>query len=148
IIENYKKELEKCSQRTNNFEDQLLTLKEKYKKEEDIFKKLKDELAILDVAKQLLSEDGLKTVILKQILTTLNQLIQQYLHKLDNLCKCSFNEYLEDNIVNNKGHSCSYFNFSGAERKSIDLACLFSFLDLKRLKGDVIYNVCFFDELL
>ena len=43
---------------------------------------------------------------------------------------------------------CSYFNFSGAERKNIDLACLFAFMDIRRLQGNVSYNISIYDELL
>ena len=43
---------------------------------------------------------------------------------------------------------CSYYNFSGAEMKTIDLACLFAFMDLRRMQGDVTINISMFDELL
>ena len=50
-------------------------------------------------------------------------------------------------IINEKGKPCSYFNFSGAERKNIDLACLFAFMDIRRLQGDVAFNFSMYDEL-
>ncbi|NBW57023.1 hypothetical protein EBR43_04425, partial [bacterium] len=58
-----------------------------------------------------------------------------------------FNEYFEEEIIDDKGKPCSYFNFSGAERKNIDLACLFAFMDIRRLQGDVTYNFSIYDEL-
>ena len=61
---------------------------------------------------------------------------------------CKFNEYFEEEIMNDRGKTCSYFNFSGAERKSIDLACLFAFIDIRKMQGSVAYNVVFYDELL
>ena len=67
---------------------------------------------------------------------------------MDANCICRFNEYFEEEIVNEKNEQCSYFNFSGAERKNIDLAILFTFIDMRRLQGDVAYNLLMFDELL
>ena len=67
---------------------------------------------------------------------------------MDANCLCSFNELFEEKIINEKGENCSYFNFSGAERKNIDLAILFTFMDMRRLQGEVAYNIVIFDELL
>ena len=67
---------------------------------------------------------------------------------MDANCVCKFNEFFEEEIKNDKGQECSYFNFSGAERKNIDLACLFTFMDIRRMQGDVSYNLVMFDELL
>ena len=66
---------------------------------------------------------------------------------MDANCVCTFNEYFEEEIIDNKGKPCSYFNFSGAERKNIDLACLFTFMDIRRLQGDVSFNFSIYDEL-
>ena len=70
-----------------------------------------------------------------------------YLKRLDSNSICIFNEYFEEEILNEKNKVCSYFNFSGAERKSIDLACLFTFSDIRRLQGGVQYNIAIYDEL-
>mgnify|MGYP003677898704 FL=1 len=59
-----------------------------------------------------------------------------------------FEKYFEEEIVDEKGKRCSYHNFSGAERKNIDLACLFAFMDIRRLQGSVAYNFSIYDELL
>jgi len=67
---------------------------------------------------------------------------------MDANCICIFNEYFEEEIFDEKGQECSYFNFSGAERKNLDLACLFTFMDIRRLQGDVTYNISVYDELL
>ena len=41
-----------------------------------------------------------------------------------------------------------YFNYSGAERKAIDLAVMFAFIDMLKMQTNVYYNVQFYDELL
>jgi len=106
------------------------------------------DLEVLNVVKYILSEEGVKSFIVKKILDVLNNRLMYYLQKMDANCLCSFNEYFEEQIVNEKGENCSYFNFSGAERKNIDLAILFTFMDMRRLQGDVAYNIVMFDELL
>jgi DNA repair exonuclease SbcCD ATPase subunit len=93
------------------------------------------------------SEEGVKAYIVKKILNLFNSKLAYYLKKMDANCQCTFNEYFEEEIVNEKGKLCSYFNFSGAERKNIDLACLFAFMDIRRMQGDVAYNFSVYDEL-
>ena len=66
---------------------------------------------------------------------------------MDSNCSCYFNELFEEEIINDKNKISSYFNFSGAERKNNDFACLFTFMDMRRLQGNVSYNISIYDEL-
>jgi len=148
-----KKELEDLHKRETNIEIKDLDHKIKInEKEVDELYKLTDtihsDLSTLQVVKYILSEEGVKSFIVKKILDVLNNRLLFYLQKMDANCICRFNEYFEEEIVNEKGLECSYFNFSGAERKSIDLAILFTFMDMRRLQGDIAYNLVMFDELL
>jgi DNA repair exonuclease SbcCD ATPase subunit len=104
-------------------------------------------LNLMDTVKFIVSEEGVKSYIVKKILLMFNDKIRHYLSRLDANCICNFNEYFEEEIVNDKNKTCSYFNFSGAERKNIDFACLFTFMDMRRLQGDVTYNISIYDEL-
>ena len=108
----------------------------------------KSRLSVLDVVKFIVSEEGVKSYIVKKILQVFNHKLAYYLNKMDSNCICMFNEYFEEDIIDEKGKYCSYFNFSGAERKNIDLACLFAFMDIRRLQGNVAYNFSVYDELL
>jgi DNA repair exonuclease SbcCD ATPase subunit len=105
------------------------------------------QLAKLDIVKYVVSEEGVKSYIVHKLLDLLNNKLLHYLKKLDSNSICVFNEYFEEEILNEKNKVCSYFNFSGAERKSIDLACLFTFSDIRRMQGGVKYNICIYDEL-
>lgn len=104
-------------------------------------------LNLMDTVKFIVSEEGVKSYIVKKILLLFNDRIRHYLTRLDANCICNFNEYFEEEIVNEKNKICSYHNFSGAERKAIDFACLFTFMDMRRLQGDVTYNISIYDEL-
>ena len=108
---------------------------------------IKDTTNVLDVVKFVVSEEGVKSYIVKKILQLFNSKLSYYLQKMDANCVCTFNEYFEEEIVDTKGTQRSYFNFSGAERKNMDLACLFTFMDMRRLQGDVCFNFSIYDEL-
>jgi len=126
-------------------------IKTKFIEVEELEKNTNDihnDLEVLNVVKYILSEEGVKSFIVKKILDVLNNRLAYYLQKMDANCLCSFNELFEEKIINEKGENCSYFNFSGAERKNIDLAILFTFMDMRRLQGEVAYNIVIFDELL
>ena len=110
--------------------------------------RVKDELNRLDIIKFIVSEEGVKSYIVKKILQVLNNKLAYYLKRMDANCICVFNEYFEEQIFDEKGKICSYFNFSGAERQNIDLACLFAFMDIRRLQGDVVFDFNMYDELL
>lgn len=124
----------------NETESRITTIKKN-------IEKLKNNIKDLDIVKFVVSEEGVKSYIVKKILQLLNNKLSYYLKKMDSNCVLFFNEYFEEQIVDDKGKICSYFNFSGAERKNIDLACLFTFMDIRRLQGDVTFNVSMYDEL-
>lgn len=105
------------------------------------------ELSKMDVVKYIVSEEGIRSYIVNKLLELLNNRLYYYLRKLDSNSVCTFDEYFEEQIVNEKNKICSYFNFSGAERKAIDLACLFTFSDIRRMQGGVSYNIAIYDEL-
>lgn len=136
------------SKQENSFKTLLLESKNTIKEVETKIETIKNLSKVLDNVKFVVSEEGVKSYIIKKILQLFNNKIAFYLKKLDSNCVLTFDEYFEEKIINDKGIECSYNNFSGAEKKTIDLACLFAFMDIRRLQGDVAYNVCLFDELL
>lgn len=138
------KDLEKASTQFDTLIDEKKDELDKHSQE---LERIRNITNILDIVKFVVSEEGVKSYIVKKILQLFNAKIAYYLQKLDANCVCSFNEYFEEEIFDTKGKQCSYFNFSGAERKNIDLACLFAFMDIRRLQGDVCFNFSIYDEL-
>jgi len=114
---------------------------------EQLVKGIAKKLSQLDIVKFVVSEEGVKSYIVNKLLELLNSKLFYYLKRLDSNSVCVFDEYFEEQIVNEENKICSYFNFSGAERKSIDLACLFAFSDIRRIQGGVSYNISLYDEL-
>jgi len=109
---------------------------------------IQKKLTILDTAKYVVSEEGVKTYIIKKMLNLLNSRLNHYLQILEAPCKCEFNEIFEESIYNDQGKECSYFNFSGGERKRIDLAILFMFQDVLRTQTGTSFSLSMYDELL
>ena len=152
-LEKNTKHFEEETEKESNLEIKELDnkLKIKLKEVEELEQSsnsIHSDLEVLGIVKYILSEEGVKSFIVKKILDVLNKRLLYYLQKMDANCVCRFNEFFEEEIVNEKNEECSYFNFSGAERKNIDLAILFTFIDMRRLQGDVAYNLLMFDELL
>ena len=131
----------------NTYTGNVIELETKINNITDQISTIKRSLDLLDVVKFVVSEEGVKSFIVKKILRNFNSKLTHYLKEMDSNSICIFNEYFEEEIVNEKGKICQYNNFSGAERKAIDLACLFSFMDMRKAQGDVHYNLSFYDEL-
>jgi len=143
-----KESIDHMNEHNDSFNDVIAQTKERFdlvKQEIDNIKKI---INLLDVVKFVVSEEGVKSYIVKKILQNFNSKLAFYLKKLDSNSICVFNEYFEEEILNEKGKMCAYNNFSGAERKAIDLACLFSFMDMRKAQGNVHYNISIYDELL
>ena len=140
-------DLEVIGSTDTDFDSLIIETKKRVDKLAKKVKQYRDELAKLDIVKYIVSEEGVKSYIVNKLLELLNSKLLHYLKRLDSNSICIFNEYFEEEILNEKNKVCSYFNFSGAERKSIDLACLFTFSDIRRLQGGVQYNIAIYDEL-
>jgi len=102
----------------------------------------------LDICKFILGEEGVKSLVVKKLLDLLNNTIDKYLNLLGMNVRCKFDEYFEEVVTNTKGKLFSYKNASGAEKKSLDFACAFSFADMRRKIHQVYSNTQFFDEVL
>lgn len=136
------------NEQNNELKGKIATLKTFVETSKIEVDKLNNDLNILETVKFVISEEGIKSFIVKKILTVLNSRIAYYLKKLEANCLCQFNEFFDEEIIDENSQPKSYFNFSGGERKRIDLACLFAFADIRRLQGDVNFSTVFYDELL
>jgi DNA repair exonuclease SbcCD ATPase subunit len=150
-LEEYNKtlkgDIQKIQKEKESFGDTISTIQNEIDDIKTELDNIKMTINMLDVVKFVVSEEGVKSYIVRKILQHFNSKLAYYLKKLDSNCVCRFNEYFEEEIVSERGKQCMYDNFSGAERKAIDIGCLFSFIDMRKAQGDVYYNVNFYDEL-
>ena len=143
-----KESIDHINEHNDSFNDVINQTKERFELVKQEINNIKKIINLLDTVKFVVSEEGEKSYIVKKILQNFNSKLAFYLKKLDSNSICVFNEYFEEEILNEKGKMCAYNNFSGAERKAIDLACLFSFMDMRKAQGNVHYNISIYDELL
>ena len=141
------KDIEEIKNSKDNVDDLIENVKKEIKESEDKIQKLQKQLLILETAKFVVSEEGVKSYIVKKMLSVLNSQLNFYLKTLNAPCTCEFNELFEETIYNSNGKECSYFNFSGGERKRIDIAILFMFQDILKLQTGVSFNISMYDEL-
>jgi DNA repair exonuclease SbcCD ATPase subunit len=146
-IDDIEKQIEKEINRTENF-DKLI--EENEKKKQDLEKKITESdknIYILNNSKFILSDEGLKSVFISKIINLLNSKINHYLNKLDANSRINFDSYFEDTLTDSVGKVASYANLSGAEKKAVDLACMFSFMEMRELQNFPVFNFVLFDEI-
>lgn len=115
--------------------------------QEEVFETLKQTSEDLEVCKFILGEEGIKSFMIKRLLDMLNTSIQKYIIDLGMTMRCKFDEYFDEKITNDNGKDISYWNFSGGERRTVDLACAWAFKDIKRKISGTSSNVEFLDEI-
>lgn len=141
------KEIDEIKNSKDNVFELIENVEKEIQETEEKIQKLQKTLLILETSKFVVSEEGVKTFIVKKILSILNSHLNFYLKTLDAPCTCKFDETFDETIYNIQGKECSYFNFSGGERKRIDIAILFMFQDILRMQTGVSFNLSMYDEL-
>lgn len=143
-----KSQIQNISQKENKFTKLYDNSKVNFEKikNEQIF--IEKNIYIHENLTFIFSEEGVKSYIIKKMLELLNSKISFYLNELDSNCRLVFDEYFEEKIQNEKGYECSYFNFSSGERRTIDIAIMFAFMDIQKLLGKFETNLEFYDELI
>jgi len=99
------------------------------------------------VALDLLKDSGIKTVIIKQYLPIINKLVNKYLSSLNFFVNFQLSETFEETIKSRFRDEFSYDNFSEGERQRIDLALLFTWREIARMKNSLHVNLLLFDEV-
>lgn len=146
-MDNLDEDSQQSSNSTDIFTESLDETVERMSKETESLESLKQTGQDLDTCKFILGEEGVKSFVIKRLLGMLNSGIQKYITDLGMTMRCKFDEYFDEKITNDKGKDISYWNFSGGERRTVDLACAWAFKDLKRKISGVSSNVEFFDEV-
>lgn len=99
------------------------------------------------VASQLLKDNGIKTRIIKTYLPAMNQLINQYLQRMDFYVNFTLDENFEEIIKSRYRDVFSYDSFSEGEKSRIDIALLLTWRSIAKLKNSVDTNLLILDEI-
>jgi DNA repair exonuclease SbcCD ATPase subunit len=155
-IDSHKKSIEQYEEMIASLKEDKLVLPEidiesvenRKNLESEKYLKLKQYSEDLEVCKFILGDDGVKSFMVKRLLTMLNATVQQYINDLGMNIRCLFDEYFDEKIINGENKETSYWNLSGGERRTVDLACAWAFKDIRRKISGVRSNIEFLDEIL
>lgn len=100
------------------------------------------------VTSNILKDNGVKARIISQYIPVINELINKNLHLMDANYKFELDNEFKETIKSRGREAFSYENFSQGEKMRIDLAILFTWRELIKLKNSSIFNVLIMDEIM
>lgn len=128
-------------------EDKLVLVRKDIESRETIKDTLLKERLLLDTAVQLLKDGGIKTKIIKQYLPIINKQINKYLQAMDFFVNFNLDENFQETIKSRNRDIFSYSNFSEGEKQKIDLALLFAWRTIAKMKNSINTNLLILDEV-
>lgn len=99
-----------------------------------------------DAIGELLKDTGIKTKIIREYLPSMNSLINKYLNVLDFFVKFELDENFNETIKSRHRDEFTYASFSEGEKQRIDLALLFAWRQVAKLKNSANTNLLILDE--
>lgn len=108
--------------------------------------KLIDTKAYNQAASEMLKDTGIKTKVIKQYLPVMNTLINKYLQVLDFFVQFNLDESFNETIKSRHRDSFNYASFSEGEKQRIDLALLFTWRQIAKMKNSTSTNLLVLDE--
>jgi len=109
--------------------------------------KHKEEKLYIDTARHLMQDTGIKTKIIKQYLPIMNQYINKNLADMDFFVNFSLDEEFNETIRSRHRDVFNYHSFSEGEKLRIDLAILFTWREIAKLKNSTNTNLLILDEI-
>ena len=127
--------------------DKLKNLKEEHQKIDGERQSAKEERNYVEAAKVMLQDTGIKTKIIKQYLPIMNKLINKYLTSMEFYVNFTLNENFEETIKSRFRDDFTYASFSEGEKMRIDLALLFTWRAIAKMKNSTNTNLLILDEI-
>ena len=109
--------------------------------------KQKEEKLYIDTARHLMQDTGIKTKIIKQYLPVMNQYINKNLADMDFFVNFTLDEEFNETIKSRHRDDFQYHSFSEGEKLRIDLAILFTWREIAKLKNSTNTNLLILDEI-
>ena len=100
-----------------------------------------------DVAKSMLQDTGIKTKIIKAYLPIINKLVNKYLQAMDFFVQFDLDETFKETIKSRHRDKFSYASFSEGEKQRIDLALVFTWRTIAKMKNSASTNILLLDEV-
>ena len=149
-VRDLESEIQKLTTQLANRNTEDEKLKEFNQNLQNIFKEIadkKEEIIYHDFAYSLLKDDGVKTKIIKKYLPLINQQVNRYLQMMDFYINFKLDEEFSETIESPIHENFSYSSFSEGEKMRIDLALLFTWREVARVKNSVNTNLLIMDEV-
>ena len=127
--------------------DKLKSLNKKMKGLDEQKSKLREDQTYADAVRNMLQDTGIKTKIIKQYLPIMNKLINTYLTSMEFYVNFTLNENFEETIKSRYRDEFTYASFSEGEKMRIDLALLFTWRAVAKMKNSTNTNLLILDEI-
>jgi DNA repair exonuclease SbcCD ATPase subunit len=128
--------------------DQLNKLVDELKEAEDVLCELHDLKQTYQAVSVLLKDGGIKAKIIKQYIPIINKLINKYLSSMDFFVQFELNEEFNETIKSRFRDEFSYASFSEGEKMRINLAILFTWRAVAKLRNSISTNILIMDEVM
>jgi DNA repair exonuclease SbcCD ATPase subunit len=122
-------------------------MEKKLKETEKKYYDLIEERNILSVASALLKDGGIKAKIIRQYIPVINKLINKYLSSMEFMCQFELDEEFNETIKSRYRDVFSYASFSEGEKMRINLAILFTWRAIAKLRNSINTNILIMDEV-
>lgn len=148
-ITNAQREISSLQKLTDNQEDiaRIAEQRQRQTKLKSERKKLLAEKQVIDVALFLLKDGGIKTKIIKQYVPIINKLINKYLATLDFFVNFELDETFSETIKTRYKDEFSYASFSEGEKARLNLAIMFTWRAIAKLRNSAATNLLILDEV-
>jgi len=131
----------------NTEHEKLAEFKENLQQTIEDLSEKKEDINHYDFAYSLLRDDGVKTKIIKKYLPFINQQVNRYLQLMDFYINFTLDEEFNETVRSPIHEDFSYASFSEGEKMRIDLALLFTWREVARVKNSVNTNLLIMDEV-
>ena len=108
---------------------------------------VQEEKGYVDVLREILNDKGAKAQIIRKYVPIMNSLINKYLQAMDFYISFNLDEEFNETVKSRFRDTFNYNNFSEGEKMRIDLALLFTWRDIARMKNSTNTNLLILDEI-
>ena len=130
-----------------SIEIELEKMKADLKQAEIDLSKVQEEKDYVDVLREILNDKGAKAQIIRKYVPIMNALINKYLQAMDFYISFNLDEEFNETVKSRFRDTFNYNNFSEGEKMRIDLALLFTWRDIARMKNSTNTNLLILDEI-
>ena len=139
--------LEGKEENGKDVENQLLELKKQLEETKIELNNISEEKKYIDVIREILSDKGAKAKIIKKYLPIMNTLINQYLQSMDFFVNFHLDEEFNETVKSRHRDVFDYNSFSEGEKMRIDLALVFTWRSIAKMKNSANTNLMVLDEI-